>query len=91
MKFLRILFFSLLLSGFSLSVFAEAVNINTADAQTLAAVMKGVGPRTAKAIINYRSKNGPFKSLDELVNVKGIGPKTLAKNRSNLTLGKSSK
>lgn len=91
MKFLRILFFSLLLSGFSLSVFAEAVNINTADAQTLATAMKGVGPKTAKAIINYRSQNGPFKSLDELVNVKGIGPKTLAKNRSNLTLGKSSK
>jgi competence protein ComEA len=60
------------------------VDINTADAKTLAAEMKGVGEKTAQAIVAYRTANGPFKSVDELRKVKGIGDKLLEQNRANL-------
>lgn len=72
---------------FSFSVFAAPVNINSADAATLDAAMKGVGAKSAAAIVAYRSKNGPFKRVEDLANVKGIGPKTVEKNRANLTVG----
>ncbi|AKE52371.1 ComEA family DNA-binding protein [Kangiella geojedonensis] len=62
------------------------VNINTATTSQLAAVMKGVGLKKAEAIIEYRKKFGPFKSIDELTAVKGIGSKTLQKNRAKLTI-----
>lgn len=85
MRLLRIFFvvFSLLCAP--LTVAAEPVNINTADAQTLAAAMKGVGPDKAAAIIAYRRQHGPFKSIDDLKAVKGIGDKTVERNRPNLT------
>ncbi|MDK9708059.1 MAG: helix-hairpin-helix domain-containing protein [Desulforhopalus sp.] len=54
------------------------VNINTADKDTLV-LLPGVGPATAEAILAYRKENGNFKSVDELVKVKGIGDKSLAK------------
>ncbi len=54
------------------------VNINTADASTLDQ-LPGIGPTAAKAIVSYREVNGPFRSLDELDNVKGIGAATLEK------------
>ena len=54
------------------------VNINTADKETLV-LLPGVGPATAEAILAYRKDNGNFKSVDELVKVKGIGDKSLAK------------
>ncbi|GMU42738.1 MAG: helix-hairpin-helix domain-containing protein [Xanthomonadales bacterium] len=66
---------------------AEPVNINTADAAAIAASLNGVGDAKAKAIVEYRQKNGPFKSADELVNVKGIGLKTVEKNRELIRLG----
>ena len=62
------------------------VNINTASTRQLAAVLKGVGLKKAEAIIEYRQKFGPFKSIDELTAVKGIGAKTLQKNRAKLTI-----
>ena len=62
------------------------VNINTASTSQLAAVLKGVGLKKAEAIINYRQKFGPFKSVDELTAVKGIGAKTLQKNRDKITI-----
>jgi competence protein ComEA len=53
------------------------VNINTADTAALE-TLPGVGPATAKAIIDYRAEHGRFKSLDELLNVRGIGPSKLS-------------
>lgn len=62
------------------------VNINTADAQTLAANLKGVGEARAMEIVRYREAYGPFASADELTEVKGIGPSTLEANRESITL-----
>lgn len=64
----------------------QTVNINKADAVTLAAALNGVGQARAEEIIRYREAYGPFKSVDELVDVKGIGPATLEKNRAVITL-----
>lgn len=82
---------SLLMALCSVSGLAAAtgtpVNLNTADAATLAREMEGIGESKAKAIVEYRQKNGPFRSVDELALVKGIGAKTLENNRSRLTVG----
>lgn len=63
-----------------------AVDVNSASAQQLEAV-KGIGPAKARAIVDYRNKNGPFKSLDDLRNVDGIGAKSLEKMKPELLLG----
>ena len=60
---------------------AGPVNINTADAPTLSRELKGIGMKRAEAIVEYRRKFGPFKSADELAQVKGIGPSAIQKNR----------
>jgi competence protein ComEA len=65
---------------------ATQVNINTADAQTLAANLKGVGETRAQEIVRYREAYGPFASADELTEVKGIGKSTLDMNRDVITL-----
>lgn len=65
---------------------AAPVNINTADAETLAGSLQGVGLSRAEEIIRYREAYGPFESVDELADVKGIGPATLDKNRTLITL-----
>lgn len=62
------------------------IDINTADAATLSAGMVGVGDATAAAIVAYRNANGPFQSVDDLTNVKGIGPATISKNDGLLTV-----
>lgn len=62
------------------------VNLNTADAETLERELLGIGMVKAKAIVEYRNANGPFVSVDELLEVKGIGNATLEKNRDKLTL-----
>ncbi len=62
-----------------------AVNVNTATQQELE-TLKGIGPVKAKAIIDYRSKNGPFKSQADLVNVPGIGEKTVEKLKADLAV-----
>lgn len=61
-----------------------AVNINTADAATLQRELNGIGAAKAQAIIEYREANGPFTSVDDLLEVKGIGAATLEKNRDKL-------
>jgi competence protein ComEA len=74
----------LLLLLFAASVPAGPVNINTADAATLARELTGIGLKRAQDIVAYRQKHGPFRSADELALVKGIGPSTIAKNRDNV-------
>jgi len=62
------------------------VNINTADAPTIAKELKGIGDKKAQAIVNYRKQHGPFKTIESLTEVKGIGLKTVEKNRSLIKL-----
>lgn len=64
----------------------QPVNVNTADAEQLAASLDGVGASKAQAIVAYREANGPFEHIDELVNVKGIGLATVDKNREFIRL-----
>jgi competence protein ComEA len=71
----------ILLLLFGSAVPAAQVNINTADAATLARELKGIGLKRAQDIVDYRQKHGPFRSADELALVKGIGPAAIAKNR----------
>ena len=79
-----ILFLSLVaVSSFAL---AEVVDINRADAQEIAASLKGVGIKKAEAIVQYREQYGAFKSPDELVNVKGIGTRTVELNMGNIRI-----
>lgn len=61
------------------------ININTASLSQLVTI-KGIGPATAKRILEYRTKNGPFKSIKDLENVKGVGPKTRQKITTSLCL-----
>lgn len=63
-----------------------SVNINTADANTLATSLKGIGLKKAEAIISFRETNGPFMSLEEITLVKGIGMKTIQANESVIKL-----
>ncbi len=67
-------------------LFAEAININTADKETLMTSIKGVGEKRAEAIIDYREQNGPFKSVDDLAEISGIGQTIVDDNRENLTV-----
>jgi competence protein ComEA len=77
--------FAAMLMAFAVSA-AAAVDLNSATATDLEAV-KGIGPAKAKAIIDYREKSGPFKSVDDLKNIKGFGVKTIDKLRPELTVG----
>ncbi len=83
------LLFAMLLTA-SVGALADPVDINTADADSLAAGIDGVGTQKAMAIIKYREANGPFSSVEELANVQGIGMKTVDRNRSNLSVAKPS-
>lgn len=72
---------------FSLPVFAmEPVDINTADAQTISDSLKGVGLVKAEAIVAYRDASGPFENIEDLLQVRGIGEKTLEANRDLIRL-----
>ena len=89
MKLFQAFILSLFIVFSSQFVAAAPVDINTADAKAIARIMKGVGLKKAEAIVAYRKKNGKFKSIDELSKVKGIGKKTVAKNRKAIGVGKS--
>lgn len=92
MKSFKVMLHALLLSlALAGSAFAaEKININTADAATIDRVMLNVGPAKANAIVAYRKANGAFKSLEQLAMVKGIGLKTVEKNRDRIVVGGSS-
>ncbi len=74
----------------SQAALGDKVNVNTADADALAEGIQGVGPALAERIVAWREQNGPFQSIDQLVEVKGIGETTLERNRENLTVDPSS-
>ena len=80
------LLIALALSWVALSAQAGPVNINTANIESLAKNIKGVGVKKAQAIILYRKAHGPFKRVDDLAKVKGIGAKLLEKNRADLRI-----
>lgn len=84
-KLIQTLFFtlSMLFAGFA---FAGPVDINTADAAELAANINGVGDKKAAAIVEYRNQHGPFKKVEDLMKVQGIGPGILTRNQDNLKL-----
>jgi len=63
---------------------AGPVNVNTADAETIAEALNGIGMAKAEAIVEYRKKHGPFKNADELSLVKGIGERTVDRNRADI-------
>ena len=62
------------------------VNINTASAAELDA-LPGIGAKTAALIVEYRQKNGPFKKVEELMNVRGVGEKNFLKLRTHISVG----
>ena len=68
----------------SFAAAAGPVNINTADAATLAAELTGVGPALAEAIVRDRTENGKFESAESLARVKGIGDRIVEMNRANI-------
>ena len=68
----------------SFNVFAEPVNINKATAKEIAASLNGIGEKKAQEIVKYRKANGAFKNVDDLSKVKGIGDKTIAKNKQDI-------
>lgn len=76
----------LIASLMPLLAWAGPVDINSADAATIAKELQGIGLNRAHAIVAYREKNGGFKSADELRKIKGIGAKTLERNRANIRI-----
>lgn len=94
-QFLSLFAFTLMLALFQPAAYAEdvaaassggAVNINTASAAELASSLDGIGESKAEAIVSYREANGSFSSVEELLEVKGIGESTLDKNRDKIKI-----
>ncbi len=63
-----------------------SVNVNQASAAEIAEVLQGVGESKAQAIVDYREENGAFSSVDDIAQVKGIGPSTLQNNQARIVL-----
>lgn len=78
---------ALSLGGAALAADDAQVDVNTATAEQLAETLVGVGASKAEAIVAYREENGPFRHIDELVNVRGIGMATVDNNRERIRLG----
>jgi len=73
----------------SLAAIANPVDINRADAQALAEGLNGVGLTKAEAIVEYRSAHGPFRTVDDLAQVRGIGQQTVDRNRDKVTVSEA--
>lgn len=91
MHAIKTLLASLLLSGLVLAGAwaGERVDINTADAQALARVLTNVGPAKAEEIVRHREEHGPFRSAEELAQVRGIGLRTVELNQDRIDVGVS--
>lgn len=74
-----------------LLAWAGPVDINSADAETISAELKGIGLSKANAIVEYRQKHGPFRNADELTLVKGIGERTVELNRADIRVSAAKK
>ena len=83
---IRNLLAGLAIACLPLMALAGPVNINKADAETISSELKGIGPSKARAIVEYREKYGPFKSLEDLTLVAGIGARTLELNQGDIRL-----
>ena len=70
----------------STQAWAGPVNINTADAETLAEELVGVGPALAAAIVRDREENGSYETAEEITRVRGIGERVLEDNRENIMI-----
>lgn len=79
-------FLFIVLFLFSSLLCAAQININTADAETLSRELSGIGQSKAEAIIAYREQNGPYKQIEELTKVKGIGMAIIEKNKTKLII-----
>ena len=86
---IRILIRTLLVTLLPAAAWAGPVNVNTADATTLAKELDGIGPAKAQAIVEYRQKNGAFRSAEDLLKVEGIGPRVLEMNKENIRVDKA--
>lgn len=86
MNLFKVLLASLLLAFAGASFAADVIDINSADATTLEA-LNGIGPAKAAAIVEYREANGPFATIEDLANVKGIGLRTVELNRASMSVG----
>lgn len=86
MSRIRYTLFAVVLCLLSFAVMALPVDINQADAKTIAKELTGVGSARAEAIVSYRQQYGPFKRPEDLLQVKGIGKAILEKNRSAIVL-----
>jgi competence protein ComEA len=80
---------ALIASLLPVAAWAGPVNVNTADASTLARELDGIGAVKAQAIVEYRQKNGPFRAAEDLLKVQGIGQRVLDQNRSNIRIEKA--
>ena len=81
-----VIFSILMLFSISQNCYATPININTADARSLANSLAGIGENKAQAIIHYRQKNGLFKHALDIVKVRGIGRATYNKNRADILI-----
>ena len=82
MFYLRL--YLLITSLFCTPLLAEPLNINSASPEQLTEQMVGIGPSKAVAIVKYRGAHGPFRTIDDLVGVKGVSTRTVEKNRNRI-------